>query len=85
MKQATFAVLWTLEHAINVNPGGVNGPARLATAQKIDGECRARLITAAELDEHREAIALAKQGLRSALESLGGTASDAPDVPKPSR
>ena len=85
VKQATFAVLWTLEHAISVNPGGVNGPPRLATAQRIDGECRARLLTAAELDEHRQAIALAKQGLRSALESLGGTASSAPDVPQPTR
>lgn len=81
VKQATFAVLWTLEHAIKVNPGGVNGPPRLAMVQRL-GEVEARLLTEAELDEHREAIELARQGLRSVLQTLGGPAPTTPDVPR---
>jgi hypothetical protein len=53
--------------------------------QKSGGDVRVRLLTAAELDEHRQAIGLAKQGLRSALDRLRSTGPDAPEVPKPAR
>ncbi len=30
LSEAVFATLWTLEHTINFNPGGINGPGRIA-------------------------------------------------------
>jgi Proteasome subunit len=84
VKQATFAVLWAIEHAIDCNPGGVDGPARLAVLQVVKGEPQASLLAQAELDEHLQAIESAKNGMRSALETLSGIAPIVPDVPKPS-
>jgi hypothetical protein len=83
VKQATFAVLWALEHAIECNPGGIDGPARIAVLQSIDAQPRASLVPQAELDEHKQAIESAKAGMRSALEGLSGPLGGAPDVPKP--
>ena len=65
INDAIFAVTWTLDHAISVNPGGVNGPVRIAVLEKnTKKEFSARILTDAELGEHRENIEELKQKMR---------------------
>lgn len=74
---AALAVTWALDHAIAVNPGGVNGPARIAVLERHQGNFRARLLTDSEMQEHREWIGGAKQAMANTLPSASG-----PDVPR---
>lgn len=65
VQDAVFAVTWALEHAIAVNPGGVNGPARIATLECGQGaSVRVRVLSEEELDEHRQNVEEAKNLLR---------------------
>ena len=54
ISEGTFAVVWTLEHAIATAPGGIEGPINLGVL-KIEGtQPVARLLSNDELQEHRE-------------------------------
>ena len=65
LNEAVFAVTWTLDHAIKVNPGGVNGPINIAILTKDDkGEPIARILDDDELLEHRQNIGEAKEALK---------------------
>jgi len=64
--EGVFAAVWALLHAIDVNPGGVNGPPRVAVLERDSrGRLFARKLSDDELGEHRQAIAEAKLHLRS--------------------
>ena len=66
VQEAIFAVTWTLDHAISVNPGGVNGPAQIAVLEHgRKTTLMARVLSEEELGEHRQNIEAAKQLLRS--------------------
>lgn len=66
VQEGTFAALWTLQHAIAVDTGGVAEPIQVATLDRDrDGLFVAREISEPELAEHREAITAAEQSLRS--------------------
>lgn len=58
-----FAVKWTLDHAVEVNPGGVNKPVCLAVLQQVGGKFTARRIPDEELEEHEQNIIDAKTAL----------------------
>jgi hypothetical protein len=65
LNQGIFAVTWALDHAISINPGGVNGPVRIAVLERVQKtDLRARLLEDKDLDEHRQNIDGAKQCLR---------------------
>jgi hypothetical protein len=81
--EAVFAVTWVLQHAIAVNPGGINGPMQIAVLQNVSGAPKARLLSDDELDAHKENATGAEEHLRKYREILQGTATAAPDVPKP--
>jgi hypothetical protein len=51
-----FATVWTLEHAINVNAGGVNGPIRISILEKQGVNFKSRFVEEDELLEHDEYI-----------------------------
>jgi len=60
-----FATVWALKHAIEVNPGGINGPIRIATLMLNEKkELQARLLDHHETEEHRENVRAAKEHLR---------------------
>jgi 20S proteasome alpha/beta subunit len=81
--EAIFAATWTLDHAIDTNPGGVNGPVYIAVLEG-HSESRARLLDDNELDEHRQFIQEAKQALREFRESYKMPSNKGlPDIPKP--
>lgn len=63
--EATFVATWTIDHAIKINPGGVNGPIRIAVLEKDKkGDFQAHKLSDEELGEHRQNIEGAKEMLR---------------------
>jgi hypothetical protein len=65
IQDAIFAATWMLDHAVTVNPGGVNQPVRIAVMETVNDEWRARLLTEEELLEHRGNVEAAKEALRN--------------------
>lgn len=84
VNDGVFAVAWTLEHAIAVNPGGVNAPVRLAVVEHgNDGAAHARMLDEAELYEHSQNIEEAKNLLREFRgKHLAMDQGDVPDIPQ---
>jgi 20S proteasome alpha/beta subunit len=81
LNEGIFAAYWALEHAINVNPGGVNGPIRMAVLERDKKEkIVARLLDDSELEEHKEYVQEAKQYLRDFPEKHK---QDAISIPSP--
>ncbi len=66
-----FATVWTLEHAIKTNPGGVAKPEQIAVLQKIKGNWQALELSNVQLEEHREASGRAEQHLREFQRMIG--------------
>ncbi len=58
-----FAAKWTLDHAVAINAGGVNGPVRISVLERVKGQFHARIIPDDELLEHAQAITDAKASL----------------------
>lgn len=80
---AIFAVTWALEHAIEVNPGGVNGPTRIAVLERQRGKLKARILSDDALLEHKQNVAAAYDALRRFRDRQSlATAKDLPEVPK---
>jgi hypothetical protein len=78
-----FVATWTLDHAIDVNVGGVKGPIQIAVLSKAnDGQLRAETIPDASLGEHRQNIDGAKKALLEYCASLQGPEQlEVPDIP----
>jgi len=84
VQDATFAVTWTLDHAVQVNPGGINGPVRIAVLERqTSSKFRARILENVDLEEHRQNIEQAKERLRAFSASQRADAPDTPEIPKP--
>jgi hypothetical protein len=56
VNDAVFAVTWALEDAVEVNPGGVNDPIRIAVLAKQKGRLKARVLSDDELREHKQNV-----------------------------
>lgn len=88
LSEGVFAAVWTLSHTIDVNPGGINGPMRLATLTwepgRIGDKHVARFLDESEVSQHQESVASAERHLASFRDLIGGTrGTAAPDVPLP--
>lgn len=75
-----FSVLWTLEHAIETNPGGVAEPTQIMVLEKDGKDFKARELEKAELAEHHEAITAAESILRD-FKAFGVGESKSPSEP----
>ncbi|SRR6266851_152025 len=79
LPDGVFAVFWTLQHAIQTNPGGVAGPIQIVT---LDGN-GAEELDPADLEEHKASVAAAEERLRSFRSDLvAETAERAPMPPQ---
>jgi len=80
-----FAITWTLDHAVSVNPGGVNGPVRIAVlTREQGGQFHARLLDENDLLEHRQNIEEVKQSMRNiSMKYQVGSPIENPDIPRP--
>ena len=77
-----FAVMWTLLHAIQVNPGGVAEPIQLAVLERSKGkELRARELSKQSVEEHRQHVKDAEEHLRSFSDSQHDSSVPLPDLP----
>ncbi|MBH1430371.1 hypothetical protein I5U42_03525 [Stenotrophomonas maltophilia] len=70
VQDAIFATTWMLDHAVKVNPGGVNAPIRIAVLEQVKGDWKARLLSNEELHEHEAGVIAAKDALRNFRERL---------------
>jgi hypothetical protein len=76
-------VTWALDHAVKVNPGGINDPVRIAVLERDKGKFQARLLEDEDLAEHRQNIEQAKDLLRKFPSMQKPDAAGIPDIPKP--
>lgn len=73
LSEAKFLVTWALEHAIDVNPGGIKGPIQLAELTPAgDGQPSARVLNKDELEEHSQNVENAEQYLAEYRRILSG-------------
>lgn len=75
INEGIFAAVWTLQHAIELNPGGINGPIQigLLTTGKEKGQpYYAKIVDENELLEHKDFVKEAESHLRSYKKSLQG-------------
>ncbi len=79
--EGVFAVLWTLQHAIQTHPGGVADPIQILALR--NGTVKE--LTDADLDEHRQNIDAAEGSLRNYKNSFvtTETTTTAPPFPDP--
>lgn len=80
-----FAAIWALEHAISVNPGGVNSPIKIAVLSKDNsGNPKAEILPEAALGEHKQNIEGAKDALREYCKNLQLPPQEGtPEIPRP--
>jgi hypothetical protein len=72
---ATFAATWTLQQAISLNTGGINGPIQLAIIKydETTREFKAQLLSDSDLQEHNNNVKEAEKYLSKYREiMLGG-------------
>jgi hypothetical protein len=80
-----FAATWTLDHAVEVNPGGVKGPIQIAVlGLDSKGQLKAKQLPEAYLGEHRQNIEGAKKALFDYCISLQKAKDEeTPSIPRP--
>lgn len=83
LADGVFAATWTLQHTIDVNTGGVNGPIHLATLSIDGSKAIAKYLTEDEISQHLENVSGAEKHLRGYSDILQGTAGVPPPVPLP--
>lgn len=77
-----FAVLWTLEHTIELNPGGINGPPRIAILEKDKFGFKARMLNEGELHEHMGNAKAVEDHIKKYKDILEGSG-DSKKIPAP--
>lgn len=86
VQEAIFATTWMLEHAVKVNPGGVNGPICIAALESVKNDWKAHLLSDDELLEHHGGVEAAKDALRHYKERVvkdeGAVEIPEPPMPK---
>ena len=81
VREGVFATAWALEHVVDCNPGGVDGPISIAVLERNRKNLSARRINDEELSEIRQHIDEAKTRLRDFI--LYFQSDDVPEIPKP--
>jgi 20S proteasome alpha/beta subunit len=81
--EGRFAAAWTIQHAIQTNPGGVAGPLQMATLTFASS--RPKIDVIADIAEHEQAVTEAERVLATHIHnSLGsGNAVSSEEVPRP--
>lgn len=77
-----FTAMWALQHACEVNPGGIKEPIKLAVLESHKGKFTARMLTADELKEQHDVVQAATEYFAEFKSLLTGKM-EAQPVPKP--
>jgi 20S proteasome alpha/beta subunit len=83
LEMGIFSALWTLQHAIETNPGGVADPIQLIVLEKQGKDYQARQLAEEDLQEHYEAITAAESALRDFRKGLSTEVAEAAELPLP--
>jgi hypothetical protein len=84
--EGVFVTMWALQHAIELNPGGINGPAQIGVLTNVGTSCKARMLEDSELQEHIANVNGAEAHLSKYKEILLGTGDTTKvdeDIPSP--
>ena len=77
-----FMALWALQHACEVNPGGIKEPITIAVLGREKGKLRARMLDEAELAEHLNMVSEATKHMAAFRDIVEGKGKSN-DVPMP--
>ena len=72
LQDGKFIATWALLHAIELNPGGINGPLQVAVLKNNGGQFKASLLEAGELEEQAASVQAAEEHLRGFQRQLAG-------------
>ena len=78
LSEGILSAVWTLQLAIQINPGGVNGPMRIATMRTIKGDIEAKILTEEDLGETHQMLSEMKEKMRGIRDSHSPTESTNP-------
>jgi len=86
LSEGIFAAVWALQHVIDLNAGGINGPIQLGVVAKdrTDRFVEARLLTEEELAEHKQNVLAMTEYVAAYRDRLSGkpvAGTDAPPSP----
>lgn len=85
LQEGVFAAAWALEHAIELNTGGINGPPQIGILSRQDGQSpfTARLLTEDQLAEHKNNVDAAERYLAAYREQLNAPTPPTEPPPEP--
>ena len=84
LSNGIFATVWALQHAIDVNPGGIKDPIQVAVLRKGENGAVARILEEEELIEHRNNISALEGYIGEyATRSTGDPDKEVPEVERP--
>ena len=85
LKDGVFATVWALQHAVDVNAGGIKDPIEVAILKNTETSTEARLLDENDdLGEHYSNIAELEKYIGQYQARFGGTANaEVPEVEKP--
>jgi hypothetical protein len=83
LQDGIFIATWAIQHAIDVNAGGVGGAIQMAVLTNASNQVVARFLTEYELMEHRENVSGAMQHLKSYINRDSNSEAVAIDIPMP--
>lgn len=82
LAEGLFAVTWTLQLAIELNTGGIDGPPQIGTVWKEKDSYKAKILDDDELQEHISRVKDAESCLRKFLDLAESvTPKPPPDIP----
>lgn len=82
LEAAIFAVTWSLQQVIDLNPGGVNGPIQLAVVREnAKGEVVSELLSEEEMSEHINNVRGIEEHLRKYRQQAEGEL-EVPSIPE---
>ena len=81
LEDGILMTAWTIQQAIDLNAGGINGPIQMAVLQLHGRNSKATLIEADALLEHSQNIVNLEEHIRVYRESMSGVAGNAQDLP----
>jgi hypothetical protein len=83
LSEAIFYATWVLDHTIELNPGGINGPVNIAVICSHPTKLHeARMLSVEEIGQHRENVNGVYTHLREYKKLLAGGGSQ-PPIPAP--
>lgn len=84
LNDGIFAAIWTLQHAIELNPGGVNGPIQVAIMEYVpEPKIVARFLSEEEIEEHQNNIKSLEENIYNFKNGGNDVKEPAIEVPKP--